>query len=224
MPISRFSGSLFTGVGLSLITALSLTACISEGEATPSADLSPASASISATPSTVLVEDPQQWRDLGGLQLVFLSGNGTPPATGWKAFACDSTSANTYFPGMVRAGTFLVFKLPRISLANFERYWQLTSGAPPMSSDAMVLDRLPYLTRYQMAAVTLADNLVDGVTVTGGFNSRCYQRSSATAPFARGYDFNATPGGGTADAGDGRPYVTELCDSREFAFLEVYVP
>jgi hypothetical protein len=35
---------------------------------------------------------------------------------------------------------------------------------------------------------------------------------------------SSTPGTGTVEAGDGRPYITEVCDRQDFAFLEVYVP
>ena len=85
-------------------------------------------------------------------------------------------------------------------------------------------NRMPFLTNHQTAAISVGDNLVNGVVTVGGFTNRCSQRTSATAPFRIGYSFNATPGGGTAAVGDGKPYITEICDERDFAFIEIFVP
>lgn len=179
-----------------------------------------------ATPVALAPALPEGWRDLGGYQLALTPHNGTPPATGWRTTVCSTFNGTsvTYLPGMVASGTFLLFKLSRVSLANFERYWALTSGAPSIPASTTVVDRMPNDVRSsQTIAITRDNDLVSGSVWVGGF-SGCYQRTSASALLASSYDFNATPGSGVAAAGDGRPYVTELCNTRDFAFIEVYVP
>jgi hypothetical protein len=228
MSFPRFSFARSLSSSLALALVLTLTACLTEN-AEPSAEqpADSAEADTSLAPPTVLADDPVQWRDLGGYQLALTNGNGPIPATGWRTAACAQTYVinTTYLPGMVRSGTFLVFKLDRVSQANFERFWALTAGAPPISPDtAILIGRLPFFNNHQTAVVSVGDNLVNGVVTVGGFTNRCSQRTSATAPFRIGYSFNATPGGGTASVGDGRPYITEICDERDFAFIEIFVP
>lgn len=211
---------------LSLAASVIATSCVTESEADSRLQDREAaeSAPRAVTPSAVAA--PAGWRDLGGYNVSLTVGNGPLPATGWRTNVCNTWRgyATTYLPGMVASGTFVLFKLSRTSLANFERYWSLTSGAPAIPATTTVVDRMPIdITASQTIAITRDDELVSGSVWVGGYRN-CYQRTSANALLASSYDFNATPGSGIADPGDGRPYVTELCATRDFAFIEVFVP
>lgn len=211
---------------LSLSASVIASSCVTESEADSQPPEREVAEAAAAAVSPSAVPAPAGWRDLGGYNVSFTVGNGPPPATGWRTNICNTTHgySTTYMPGMVASGTFVLFKLRHISLANFERYWSLTSGAPAVPSTTTVIDRMPIdITTSQTAAITRDDELVSGSVWVGGYRN-CYQRTSASAPLTSSWNFNATPGSGTADPGDGRPYITELCGTRDFAFIEVFVP
>lgn len=211
---------------LSLSASVITTSCVTESEADSQLADQEVAESASAAVTTSAVPAPAGWRDLGGYNVSLTVGNGPPPATGWRTNICNDWRgyATTYLPGMVASGTFVLFKLSRVSLANFERYWALTSGAPAIPATTTVVDRMPIdITASQTIAITRDDELVSGSVWVGGYRN-CYQRTSASAPLSSSYNFNATPGSGIADPGDGRPYITEVCGTRDFGFIEVFVP
>jgi len=208
---------------LIVVACLACGGCVSETLADDGEPIAAATSMLSP-PIGETPTDPG-WRDLGGYQIVLTSWNaGEFPATGWRRAECSTsyeTHNTTYFPGLARPGTFLLFKSPDVSQANFEKYWELTAAAPPPLSSTKVVDRVLFFDQMRSAVLAVDDQLVNGSFISG---STCYQRTSPTQRLAGGFLFNATPGTGTAEVGDGKPYITELCKDRNFMFVEVFVP
>lgn len=174
-------------------------------------------------------------RDLGGYVLLWNNvyrAIDPPLGNQWTDPVCSTGehfSNATFFPGMARAGTHLVFRYARVSQADFARYWSLTTGAT-IDPTAQLLDRLPLSDSYSLriiggAAGVLETQLAYGFPAAGG----CLQRATRTARFAPAFGFNATPGTSAAVSDGGTPYITEICDTAHrpdfrFGYVEVFVP